>query len=271
MFADDTNVVTTANTQEELQTKSQLVISHITDWLSVNRISVNVKKCSSICFTGDNLSNIVLKGTTLETTDRIKYLGVIIDSALTFRPQFELLVSKLNQAIGIIRKLQNLLSFETKLLLYYSLFHSHLSYCTIVYGYRFKEYTSTVDQIQKRALSLIFKCSQRHVPSKMIEYGILSFENHLKLQTALLMFKAYHRQLPKFLQNRFTRYRDVHNRESISRFNFVIQRTNSRLEDNCLTHSGTKLWNSLPNSIKSEHKTNVFKRLLKLTLLTNQT
>ena len=58
----------------------------------------------------------------------VKYLGILVDSTLTWKPHVTELSKKLATTSGIFFKIRHHVSHETLRLLYYSLFYSFISY-----------------------------------------------------------------------------------------------------------------------------------------------
>ena len=73
----------------------------ITDWLNANRILLNVNKTEYIIFRSprkqfDYNINIKLNGKRLYPSTYIKYLGVLLDEHLSWKPHINELTKKLN-------------------------------------------------------------------------------------------------------------------------------------------------------------------------------
>jgi len=69
---------------------------------------------------------ISMNGVRIQQTDSIKYLGVIIDNKLLWKPQISSLCRKLSQACGVVCKIRHFADTKILRLIYFSLFHSHL-------------------------------------------------------------------------------------------------------------------------------------------------
>ena len=78
----------------------------IFQWLCANRLSLNVNKTKFIVFRPPRLKmntrfTLRLNGTTLLESTKIKYLGIIMDTKLTWKYHIYELRDKLNKSIGI--------------------------------------------------------------------------------------------------------------------------------------------------------------------------
>src|SRR5829696_8246861 len=101
----------------------------------MNKLSLNFEKTYGMFFCANRKGNLVnfkpdikFNDQQLIITDQFKYLGVIIDSKLSFKNHIYYLIDKLRKWITIFRKISPLLSFNAQKLLYYSMFYPNLLY-----------------------------------------------------------------------------------------------------------------------------------------------
>ena len=76
------------------------------------------------------------------------FLGVYIDEKLEWKQQYGYVTSKLCRVIGIIQKINNNLNINTILLIFKSLFLSHLNSCSHIWGNTFKTNKSYIEILQ---------------------------------------------------------------------------------------------------------------------------
>ena len=95
--------------------------------------------------------------------------------------------------------------------LYYSLFHSHMSYGICLYGSADDQYLSKIVLIQKRAIRLLSKAPfNAHTAPLFKNLGILNFSNTLKLQLSMLMWQYDHGELPACFNDYFKKVNSIH-------------------------------------------------------------
>jgi len=75
-----------------------------------------------------------LNKTLLSNYNRVKYLGVFLDSQLNFQAHIKIVEQNISKSIGIISKLKNCLPPSDLLKIYYALVHPHLLYDLTVWG-----------------------------------------------------------------------------------------------------------------------------------------
>ena len=88
-FADDTNLLCHSNSTKKLNKLVNADLKHLVNWLNANKISFNVKKTEMVIFKSKEKKResdlkIKLCGKRLYPTERVKYLGVKIDTNLTW-------------------------------------------------------------------------------------------------------------------------------------------------------------------------------------------
>ena len=269
VFADDTNIVISAKDTATLQTKMNECMKEVSTWLLVNRLKVNTSKCEAIFFSKTLPCRVVLCNRELENSNCIKYLGLLIDKDLKFEEQYDSLLNKLRQCLGMFYKIQRFVDIKTKLTIYHSLFHSRLLYCCTCFGSKSALNKAKIESIQYRILKLVFACSEDNLKQNMTKHRILSYTNIIQFETMMLMWKAFHKLLPERIQARFTRFIDTHDRNSISSHNFNVKRYTTKSRRQCLSSSGVKIWNSMPKEIKQAANLREFKNLTKDYLIAN--
>jgi hypothetical protein len=77
-----------------------------------------------------------------------KFLGINIDSTLSWRTHIEQLISKLSTACYVIRTIKPYMSHTTLIIVYYSLFHSIMNYGLIFWGN--SSYSCKIFRMQKK-------------------------------------------------------------------------------------------------------------------------
>ena len=86
--------------------------------------------------------------------EAIKYLGVLVDSSLSWKHQISNLNKEISRSIGIMYKLRPFLTLNVMNNVYYSLVCSHI-YAIEVWGSAFKTELDKILILQKRAMRLM--------------------------------------------------------------------------------------------------------------------
>jgi len=106
LFADDTSLHLSHKDIKTLQLDIQNELDKVDTWMRSNRLSINYNKTGYMILTATRSQNcnfeISMNGVRIQQTDSIKYLGVIIDNKLSWKPQISsLCVSALQSSAYI--------------------------------------------------------------------------------------------------------------------------------------------------------------------------
>jgi len=175
----------------------------LSDWLKSNKLSLNVKKCNYILFGHktvplcDTELRVVLDNYTLDEVQRTKFLGIIIDSKLTWSSQVQYVSIKIMKGIGIMCKLRNVLPTSALLSLYYTLIYPYLTYCVIIWGCANVTTMHKLVILQKRAIRVVTRSPYRAASNPLfVRLRLLKAHDIYKQQLIIFMFKFIHFHLP---------------------------------------------------------------------------
>ena len=105
-FADDSNLFMNGKDFSILETELNKILKNISEWLKVNKLSLNVKKTHVMVFSKKNYSkipkpeiNLKIDGEVLSVVSKTKFLGVIIDDKLTWNDHTNFISGKLVEAL----------------------------------------------------------------------------------------------------------------------------------------------------------------------------
>ena len=97
MFADDTNIY------GKVDDGINYTVEKVSVWMESNKLAINRDKCKAIGFGATNeTTEIKIYDFNIEFVDQIKYLGVYIDSKLSFKSHIEKIVSRMNSLTAAI-------------------------------------------------------------------------------------------------------------------------------------------------------------------------
>ena len=166
LFADDTNLLYADNNLRSLEVTVNKKLTSVCNWLIANKLSLNTKKSNFVIFRPyqkrmnfevtiklfdqDKNSSI-----SLEKKDNVKYLGVLIDSNLTWKQHILFISSKISKSLGMISRLRHFVPTDTLLSIYRSLIQPYITYGIAVWGQAAQTNLDKLLILQKRALRLI--------------------------------------------------------------------------------------------------------------------
>ncbi len=206
----------------------------------------------------------------IECKEFVKYLGVLIDSNLTWKYHIDNISSKISKAIGIIARLRHFVPVSTLHNIYRCLILPYITYGLIVWGHAPKKYINKILILQKRALRLIyFKKYKEHAIPLFIESKILPI-NMLYIKTVCnLMYDVSNGSCPSSISDCFIHSRQIHNhntRHCVSK-NYYIEYSRLTKTNSSFARVGAKVWNNISTDVRELGRTN-FNKIIKKTLLT---
>ena len=135
-FADDTNLIHTSQSVKNLNKLVNHDMKHLNNWLSANKISLNIEKTELVIFKSPRnvlLDEIKIKlcGKRLYPSNSIKYLDVKIDRFLHWHGQVKSIAAKLNRANTLLLKIGNYVNMKILRNICFAIFGSHVSHSCI--------------------------------------------------------------------------------------------------------------------------------------------
>ena len=145
-FADDANLIFTGDTYQSINENINKVLQIIENWVASNGLKLNIGKTKYMVFTNKSKQNlyISLNGTQIEQSDRERFLGVILDSGLTWTHHINLLASKISRNAEILYRVKGVVPDTTLRTIFHSFVQSHLNYCSSVWGLGSKNSVSKI-------------------------------------------------------------------------------------------------------------------------------
>lgn len=210
-------------------------------------------------------------GISIEWLDHIKYLGVVLDSKLSFSRQIDQVNNKVSSGLGAIYSVSRFLTRDVLVSLYYSLMYSQFIQNIIIWGGRHPSKTAKIKIAVNKALRIILNVQyDNYIPLIRTDIlyknlNILKFEHVYQL--FILKFLHY------ILYDNETLFKNHmmpllpnsnYNTRLNNRFNFPYTRLNSIHQSTI--HNCVKLANDLPNSLiepQSKHSLKIgFKKFI---------
>ena len=191
-YADDTMLYTSQTSPKLAIQQMKTALQGLYLWTTKWKIKVNPNKSTVIIFTRRkklNIPRFTFGHQLLNFNTTVKYLGVILDSKLTFEHHIQQIKQKGHQKIAFFYPifLASKLSIHTKLLLYKSLIRSSMTYAGPVFKHASKCHLRHLQIIQNKCLRLITGHERTTRVSQLHEdTGLLMIQEHLQnLQDAL--------------------------------------------------------------------------------------
>ena len=124
LFADDTNLFYSHKNINTLINTFNSELSKISQWFKCNKLSLNINKTCTMHFSNSRIYNydlnspILVDGSPLNVKDSTKFLGLTLDSHLSWDNHIHNICNSISKAIGVLYKLKYFLDEKTLFMLY---------------------------------------------------------------------------------------------------------------------------------------------------------
>ena len=95
---------------------------------------------------------IKINGMPIERVTEFKFLGVLIDSNLTWSPHCNYIANKLSRICGVVSRLKHYVPTHIVTIIYNSLFLSHISYGITSWGFTM---CTRISKLQKKVIRFL--------------------------------------------------------------------------------------------------------------------
>ena len=187
-------------------------LTRLSEWCKSNKLTINPSKSQLLIISPRNIElvmdfDVFLNGITVPLSNSVQYLGVTLDSKLTFEIHIKILETNLSKVVGIICKLKFVLPKDALIQLYYALFPSHLLYVRVIRGSTYPSYLMKISTLQKKIVKLVgggaFQDRASPFYSKL---NIPKLTDLYKIEISKLMYSINIVHRPRYLPNNFSKY-----------------------------------------------------------------
>ena len=267
LFADDSNIFHTfdADQREIDMDNINWHLGKVQEWCHSNKVTINLKKTSYMIIKSKR-RQVTIKGTMklsgneISKVDEASFVGLCIDSHLTWKNHILGVNKCVRRKVGILFKLRHFVPQHILILLYKSFIQSHIMYGIEVWGSSCKMHLNCILLSQKMAMRAItfspLKTSSKPLFQKMKVMNV--FELH-KLSICTFIFDLIKGNLPhdivEYCQNIQHSYTTRSKKDGL----LYLPKCKTSYGQLSVSFMGAKLWNSLPKKIRNAKKRKSFR------------
>ena len=135
----------------------------------------------------------------------VKFLGLLLDSNLSWKFHLTELLKKLARTVGLFHKIRHYAPKDTLILLYHGIFAPFLSYGISVWGLTYLTLLGSIIVLQKKALKIItFKDLTSSSLPLFDSLCILQQSDTFELQISSFVYECVHNLASVYFRNYFT-------------------------------------------------------------------
>jgi hypothetical protein len=224
MFADDTLLVVECEKVEEGIAIMNQNLSMVDDWMRFNSMAMNIEKCTAMVVNASSdaaCNGINFCDMPIKIVKSLRYLGVIIDNEINLQSHFEIVMSKINKNVGLLRRLAQKMDFNSRKIFFKSIILPSIDYCS---SFLMLMDETKLDRIQKavnKAMRCVLMCGPLTPIDEMCaQIGVGRVKKRVQLNSLLFINKIIVKGVPlrmkrKFVLNREARQRQLRNDSKI--------------------------------------------------------
>ena len=205
-----------------------------------------------------------MMGQPITSVTQHKYLGVELESKLTWNEHISAITGRANSSLGVLTGNLHNCPEQIKTQAYYSLVRPHLEYAYSVWDPHTQKNIQSIEKVQRRAARFIKKCYQRTpgtIASLLEELKWSSLEQRRKQTRWTNLYKILNGTLAVVIPNYFRQ------KERQTRNYHPLKFINAACRTNIYKYSffprSVKEWNELPETIIEAANKEAFKLALR--------
>ena len=265
LYADDTVIYKATPSRGDTIKAIQTDLENYQTWCVQNKLSINIIKTKVMIFTASRIHpntndiNLLMDDVKLHVVDTYKYLGVILDTNLTFERHINSVHQVVCYKTYQLACLRIFLTVKIALLVYRTTILPYFDYADIVFMNAQQNHIKKLQTDQNRCLKICLKVDHR--------------TNTMLIHQETCMPMLSDRRHTHLLNYMYTRSRDVDyvdHRSLITRAHtgptVKITRSNCASYDRSVEYFGAISWNALPPNRRNLETLSLFKADSKIKL-----
>ena len=262
VYADDTTLSATLNTfsnsaltlcTHEIENNINNELTNVSDWLKLNRLSLNTDKTKAMIFHMPqrhiNPPSININGNEIEFVNNFNFLGITIDSNITWKEHIRKVSQKISKVTAVMNKLKHFLPWYILQTIYNSLIMPHLIYGINLWGSGFRK----LEKLQKRAIRIIMKTSYNaHTEPIFKRLKLLKLQDLCALHDLKICHKFVNNRLPSYFESLCIRNFNNHNINTRFSDNFQLPIVKHTFAKNSIKYKIPFTYNNSDISIKQK-------------------
>ena len=263
LFADDANIFKAVESMDDISI-IQNDINTLLDWSHKWQLPLNIAKCKCIHFGKNNPNHSYMMGDLpLESDSEEKDVGVVFDPTLNFRRHINIMISKANQRVRLVKRTFSTLNTKNFKLIYKSLIRPTLEYCSSIWYPIFKTDATEIEKVQRRSTKLVPELKNLSYTDRLKHLDLTTLAYRRKRTDLIQTFKIINKIDIIPLDSFFT----LNNNPTRGhKWKLDKPRAITSIRQNCFSHWVINWWNDLPREVADCKTINSFKNLIEKAL-----
>lgn len=271
LYADDTVIYASNSDPLQIHLSLQSDFNAVQDWLLANKLVLNKSKSYTMIFGSRqklkskacSCAVLCKDSTILQKVDAIKYLGVWLDSELSFKSHINHVLRKVNMGINTLYRSRSCFSYSVRKKLVSQLILPFFDYCDVVYQTAAKSDLESLNTAYNRICRFVLGCT--YFTHHCTMYDALQWSSlyvRRRIHWLNFIFKCIYFNYPSYLQQYFVPFSSNYHVRHSGQTYFVAFRAHKTIGKRSFMCKAPKDWNNLPADIRSITSFRLFKQSL---------
>ena len=258
-YADDNTIYTSENDIASLLKTLEDETSTVINWFHINEMKSNNDKCHLMV---TNNVTITIGNASIETSNTIELLGIIIDNKLNFNEHISNLLKKGNQKLHALARISKYLDKNKLRIVMKTFIQSQFNYCPLIWMFHSRIMNNKINKLHERALRIVYN-NNNLTFQELLDLDIAVTIHQRNLQKlATEIYKVKNNLSPQPMQELFIEHTAIHDLRNKRYWEFPTVKTVCYGQES-VRYPGPKTWEMLPNDIKSAKTLEEFKMKIK--------
>ena len=214
LFADDLNLFLQSKDRDLLYINANKVLSKIYEYCCSNRLIINFEKC---CFMEFGKSKIALNDKVIgilnfqfKEVDKCKFLGVIINSDLSWNDHIANVLTQVSKSCGSLQSISSIVPAKVLRQVYISLVQPYIMYCISLWGAVFHQpLMQKLFVLQKKCIRIVSRKTQKidmkfqNTKPMFFRLKLMTVFNLFTYVTGCIAMRLINERIPIDIYNRF--------------------------------------------------------------------
>ena len=251
LYADDAVFLYNGSNYPEIEVKMKKDITIINNWFNSNYLAMHENKTVLMTFSFTECIynfNLWLNSVKLKQVDQIKYLGLILQSNLNWKPHIDHIKNKIVPIIFALRKTRNYITERSAWMIYNSFILPHFSYLISVWGASGQTFISQLAKLQNKCIKTIRRLPFLYPSINLYNNSILPIKMLYLYELLIFAYKITNKLIK--CNEIFTINEELHQYHTRQRLHYhVIPNRTETANRNAFVRA-LKLYNKIPVQLK---------------------
>ena len=231
LYADDTVIYQKHQNVSCAAQSLQDDLDRLVLWCDQNKLTINVKKTKAMVFTTSPRKklppiNLMLRNERLAVVDSYKYLGLTLDSALTYEQHVKYMVKTISHKLFLLTKVRRFLTQVAAERVYKTMILPYFDYADIIYEACTHDKLVKLQRLQNRSLRCIAGPDYMNFSTDDLHkrFNLCKLATRRKQRLANFMFK-------RSLEHRYIDNRNLITREHRKKLMVVVKPNSEKVKN----------------------------------------